>query len=87
MKWHREVTPLGPVYRSGQYRIEKFDGLMRGSPVWWVLTGPCGEHQRKRLKLAKLIADRHARAIAAEECAPALDVRIRSFTYTVPEGV
>jgi hypothetical protein len=68
VKWTREKTALVPVYRSGEYKIEKFDGLMRGSPVWWVLTLPGGvEYQRKHLSVVKRIAERHARAIASEE--------------------
>lgn len=67
MKWSRSSEKFGSVYRSGPYKIEKYEGLLRGSAVWWVLTGPCGEFQRRHLSVAKRIAERHARAIAREE--------------------
>ena len=60
MIWKR---PEPGVYRSkcGRYKIEKFDTIMRGSVVWWVLTGKAGEHQRKTLRVAKRIALMHSR--------------------------
>lgn len=66
MKWKREVTKYRTLYHSdcGRYTIEKYDGLLRGSPVWWVLSG-AHEGQRKTLRVAKKLAELHARGAPA----------------------
>ncbi len=66
MKWQRHKVDCRVVYRSecGKYTIEKFDSVMRGSAVWWIVSGAI-QAQRKTLRVAKRVAELHAKTCAS----------------------